>query len=211
MHAGEVLLARACYERAVELDPTYGDAHFNLGATYQAQGLHHLALPYYERGVALMADPSIYLGNVLNTKMRICDWQGLDALTAQIESRVLAGQKTCPPFQVVSFSGSPFVQRKAAELWMSASPVPEGLPPFLPRQVSAAHRKQAVEAGRRPGDHRPAGRRQPRRGRLLSLAPGRYPAQRAAQHEAAMAQRAAQGSTAALLTRDSSKSPPSNP
>ncbi len=132
MHAGEVLLARACYERAIELDPTHGDAHFNLGATYQAYGLHHMALPHYERGVALMADPSVYLGNVLNTKMRICDWQGLDALMAQIESRVLAGQKTCPPFQVVSFSGSPLVQRKAAALWMRESPVIENLPPFLP-------------------------------------------------------------------------------
>jgi len=140
MHAGDVLLARACYERATLLDPNLGDAHFNLGATYQAQGLHHLALPHYERGVALMADPSIYLGNVLNTKMRICDWQGLDALMAQIESRVLSGQKTCPPFQVVSFSGSPIVQRKAAELWMNSCPMPEGLPLFVAHK-KAAHQK----------------------------------------------------------------------
>lgn len=136
MHAGDVLLARACYERATLLDPNLGDAHFNLGATYQAQGLHHLALPHYERGVALMADPSIYLGNVLNTKMRICDWQRLDALMAQIESRVLAGQKTCPPFQIISFSGSPDVQRKAAALWVDAMPA-LALAPFIPRQKQA--------------------------------------------------------------------------
>ncbi len=136
MHAGDVLRARACYERAIELNPNLGDAHFNLGATYQAQSLHHLALPHYERGVALMADPSIYLGNVLNTKMRICDWQRLDALMAQIESRVLAGQKTCPPFQIISFSGSPDVQRKAAALWVEAMPA-LALEPFIPRQKQA--------------------------------------------------------------------------
>jgi predicted O-linked N-acetylglucosamine transferase (SPINDLY family) len=119
MHAGQPLLARACYEHAVALDPDFGDAHFNLGATYQAQSLHHLALPHYERGVSLMADPSVYLGNVLNTKMRICDWQGLDALMAQIETRVMQGQKTCPPFQIISFSGSLAIQRKAAELWLA--------------------------------------------------------------------------------------------
>ncbi len=139
MHAGEPLLARACYERAIELDPNLGDAHFNLGATYQAQGLHHLALPHYERGVALMADPSVYLGNVLNTKMRICDWQGLDALIQQIESRVLAGQKTCPPFQIISFSGSPDVQRKAAALWLKATPA-LAFPPFMPRQKQAGEK-----------------------------------------------------------------------
>lgn len=140
MHAGEPLLARACYEHAIELDPNLGNAHFNLGATYQAQGLHHLALPHYERGVALMADPSIYLGNVLNTKMRICDWQGLDALIQQIESRVLAGQKTCPPFQIISFSGSPDVQRKAAALWVDAYPALPDAGNFTPRQKRAGEK-----------------------------------------------------------------------
>ena len=140
MHAGDVLLARTCYERAIELDPQLGDAHFNLGATYQAQGLHHLALPHYERGVALMADPSIYLGNVLNTKMRICDWQGLDALIEQIESRVLSGQKTCPPFQIISFSGSPKVQRKAAALWVEVDPALPNGDPFLPKQKQAGEK-----------------------------------------------------------------------
>jgi protein O-GlcNAc transferase len=139
MHAGDVLLARACYEGAIALDPNLGDAHFNLGATYQAQGLHHLALPHYERGVALMPDPSIYLGNVLNTKMRICDWQGLDALIAQIESRVLAGQRTCPPFQVISFSGSPSVQRMAAALWLETMPA-LALQPFTPRQKATGEK-----------------------------------------------------------------------
>ncbi len=137
MHAGDVLLARACYERAIELDPNFGDAHFNLGATYQAQSLHHLALPHYERGVALMADPSIYLGNVLNTKMRICDWQGLNALIEQIESRVLSNQKTCPPFQIISFSGSPDVQRKAAALWVDAYPTLSDVGHFTSRQKQA--------------------------------------------------------------------------
>lgn len=137
MHAGDVLRARACYERAIELNPNLGDAHFNLGATYQAQSLHHLALPHYERGVSLMPDPSIYLGNVLNTKMRICDWQGLDALMGQIESRVLSGQKTCPPFQIISFSGSAEVQRKAAALWVDDYPDVQATGNFIPRQKKA--------------------------------------------------------------------------
>ncbi|MEY4295171.1 MAG: hypothetical protein RLY82_859 [Pseudomonadota bacterium] len=132
MHAGEPELARACYEHAIELNPQLGDAHFNLGATYQAQGLHHLALPHYERGVTLMPDPSVYIGNVLNTKMRICDWNGLDELMAQIESRVVAGQKTCPPFQVVSFSGSADVHEKAAQLWVGAISV-LAWQPLIPR------------------------------------------------------------------------------
>ncbi len=137
MHAGNTLLARAHYEQAIALAPEYGAAHFNLGATYQAQGLHHLALPHYERGVAQMDDPSIYLGNVLNTKMRICAWKGLDALAAQIEARVLAGQKTCPPFQIVSFSGSPTVQRKAAELWVDNDRARQQPANFLPRKKQA--------------------------------------------------------------------------
>ena len=140
MHAGEPLLARTCYERAIELDPNLGDAHFNLGATYQAQGLHHLALKHYERGVALMADPSIYLGNVLNTKMRICDWNGLDALIQQIESRVLSGQRTCPPFQIISFSGSADVQKRAAALWVNAYPALPDASNFIPRQKRASEK-----------------------------------------------------------------------
>jgi predicted O-linked N-acetylglucosamine transferase (SPINDLY family) len=140
MHAGEPLLARACYERAIELDPNLGDAHFNLGATYQAQSLHHLALKHYERGVALMADPSIYLGNVLNTKMRICDWNGLNPLIKQIESRVLGGQKTCPPFQIISFSGSLDVQQKAASLWVEAYPALPRSDPFRPRKKQAGEK-----------------------------------------------------------------------
>jgi len=142
MHAGEPLLAIPCYEQAIALDPNLGNAHFNLGAAYQAQGLHHLALPHYERGVGLMSDPSIYLGNVLNTKMRICDWQGLDALIAQIESRVLAGQKTCPPFQIISFSGSPAVQRTAASLWVNGGAACSDVSRFQSRQKQVGERRR---------------------------------------------------------------------
>lgn len=140
MRAGQPVLARSCYERAIELDDQFGDAHFNLGATYQSQNLHHLALPHYEHGVALMADPSLYIGNVINTKMRLCDWTGLGALIQDIESRVLAVQPTCPPFQITSFSGNPFVQRTAAELWLAKHSNQAGHTPFYPQPKPSGER-----------------------------------------------------------------------
>lgn len=140
MGEGHFETAQWHYEQAVALAPEMGDAHFNLGASYQARSLHHLALPHYERGVALMADPSLHIGNLLNTKMRLCDWHGLDALIAQVEAHVLAGQPSCPPFQVTSFSGDPFVQRKAAELWLAKDAPQNVVESYVPLPKPAGER-----------------------------------------------------------------------
>jgi protein O-GlcNAc transferase len=140
IEANEPQLAIPFYEQTIALNPLHSNAHFNLGLAYAMQNFYHLALPHFEHGVSLMPDASVYIGNVLNAKMRLCDWRDLQTLIGQIESRVLAGQRTCPPFQIISFSGSPDMQRKAASLWVEAYPALPNSNPFLPTQKQAGEK-----------------------------------------------------------------------
>ena len=132
-------LAILLYLQAIAHNPLHANAYFNLGLAYAMQNKYDIALPHFERGMSLMLDASVYVGNVLNAKMRLCDWRDLQTLIEQIESRVLGGHKTCPPFQIISFSGSPDVQRKAATLWMEATPV-LAFPSFSPRQKNVSEK-----------------------------------------------------------------------
>jgi predicted O-linked N-acetylglucosamine transferase (SPINDLY family) len=57
------------------------------------------------------------LGTFLNTKMRLCDWQGVDARTAELIDRIQSNAKASLSFSVLSLSDSLSVQRKTAEIY----------------------------------------------------------------------------------------------
>ncbi len=67
-NAGSLSLAKASFENAIAIDPTYAHAHFNLGAWYDQNGLPNEAISHFEQAVAaepLNADSHCNLGACL--------------------------------------------------------------------------------------------------------------------------------------------------
>jgi predicted O-linked N-acetylglucosamine transferase (SPINDLY family) len=58
-------------------------------------------------------------GDLLHTKMLLCDWQGLDSLDALVATRIVAGEAVADPFEVLAAPISTLHQRQCAEVYVN--------------------------------------------------------------------------------------------
>lgn len=90
--------ALASLQRALDLDPDQAASQHDLGHAWTALGRPDLALAPYARALAL--DPSLPFlrGQWLHTRLKVCEWDGLDAETARLVAAIDAGEPATAPF-----------------------------------------------------------------------------------------------------------------
>lgn len=134
-------MARAlpCYEHALVLNPQSADLMVNLGHV-----LNHLkrpldALAAYERAMALDARAPWVLGAWLHTRMRICDWRGIDAAFARLAEGIDRGERVAVPFTMLAAPLSAARQHQCARTYFDQlglvqvpTPVPAAAPAGQP-------------------------------------------------------------------------------
>jgi protein O-GlcNAc transferase len=86
-------------------------------------------------GQAFAADPHFPFldGTWLNARMKLCDWDGLDAHLDRVLAAIGRGERVATPFPVLGFTDDPALQRQEAEIWAAglgppAPPAPEPPP-----------------------------------------------------------------------------------
>ncbi|MFK0380251.1 tetratricopeptide repeat protein [Pandoraea sp. NPDC090278] len=107
-------------ERLLQIDPTDHRALFNFATLQFAVGRADLAIPLIEKAMEYAADPMPYQSNLLHTKMRVCAWDRLPELCANIEHAIDAGQRACTPLHYLPISEDPARQLNVAQLWAPA-------------------------------------------------------------------------------------------
>jgi predicted O-linked N-acetylglucosamine transferase (SPINDLY family) len=110
--------ALASYDRAVAARPDYAEAHYNRANVLTDLERHAEALASYEAARQVDPDCPYLLGDWLHARMRVCDWDGIEAQFATLAQRVARGERASPPFPLVALPASPAVQRTAAETWV---------------------------------------------------------------------------------------------
>jgi predicted O-linked N-acetylglucosamine transferase (SPINDLY family) len=105
-------------DQAIALDPDFAEAHANRGAVLQELGRWAEAAAGYERAIALAPERGFLLGHIAHARMQLCDWNGLEACAARLTQRLQRGEPACAPFPALALTGSPSLQRRAAELWV---------------------------------------------------------------------------------------------
>ncbi|MEN9417844.1 MAG: hypothetical protein RI988_1464 [Pseudomonadota bacterium] len=120
--------ALASHDEAIRLRPDYGKAHFNRGLALLELGRLSEAGSSLER--AWQFNPAVegLLGLMLNTRMKLARWEGLEGLVSELRTRLGRGELASQPFAVLSLIDAPDVQRRAAELWAARHCPPAGLP-----------------------------------------------------------------------------------
>src|SRR5579863_7770116 len=106
------------YERAAALDPNDASAHHNRGNALFMLGQYESAITSYDRAIAL--DPAIKSshGERLHARMQIADWRDFAPEVARLSARIERGEAASNPFAVLALSGSPRLQRLAAQNWV---------------------------------------------------------------------------------------------
>jgi len=132
----DFIAAENSARRALVLAPNWPDAWFVLGVAYRttlahaprhAQAAYNLALELEESGDwhaaaracerALDAAPDAYpaLAELVFLKRRLCEWNGLDALSARLLAAVDRGEEGITPFSFLAEAATPAQQLKCAQ------------------------------------------------------------------------------------------------
>lgn len=109
--------AIAGYRRALSLAPDNAAAWANLGAACQDVKDRQAAAECFDKAIALGAGADWLYGNRLHARMHLADWQELAPRIADLEARVVRGEKATLPLPLLALSSSAALQRKASEIF----------------------------------------------------------------------------------------------
>ena len=104
------------FDKTILLKPDSVDALSNRGNTLMALKQHREAMESFDKAMLLKPDHEYLRGMWLYMKRLLCDWQGIESESRQLEVLIDRGMKATPPFTILAISSSPAVQRQAAEI-----------------------------------------------------------------------------------------------
>ncbi|MGP8260357.1 MAG: tetratricopeptide repeat protein [Acidobacteriaceae bacterium] len=110
--------ALASYDKAIRLKPEFADAYFNRATTLQVLEKYQEALDCYDKVILLRPGYPYAHGSRTYMRRFLCDWKDSENECRQLEAAIDRGEKAAIPFTVLAVSGSPELQRKAAEIYV---------------------------------------------------------------------------------------------
>lgn len=130
--------AATALQQAFALAPEHPGIALWLGHALEDAGEAEAAARAYEHAHALMPQEPYITAQLLNWRRKLCDWRGLDALSAQVRQAVTLGHAAVEPFAFLNEDATPTEQlacarTRARELADAIRP----LPPAPPRTTGA--------------------------------------------------------------------------
>lgn len=130
---GRVEAAAASLRAAAAAAPGHPGIALWLGHTLEDAGQPEEAARAYARAHALAPDEPQIAAHLLAWRRRLCEWNGLDALSAQVRAAVRGGHAAVEPFAFLAEEATAAEQlqcarRQAAPLAASVRPLPPGPP-----------------------------------------------------------------------------------
>jgi protein O-GlcNAc transferase len=118
------------YARLLALDIEHGDAADRAAWLYDTSMLllrvHRVpeAIPYLRQATAIDPDAKLALGHLVNARMRLCDWKGLDADLDRLLTAVRAGKWVCEPFSLLATPANAADQLRCAKTHVANQEAP---------------------------------------------------------------------------------------
>jgi protein O-GlcNAc transferase len=142
--------ALASFAKAIALDPKCVAAYQHHGETLCELRQFEGAACSFEKALELEPDLPFLAGTLLHVRMQLCDWRNLAAATAGLVERLTRGEAVSPPFPLLAWSGSPALQRRAADIWARAE-CPRSGPPIV---IEKRAKRPKLRIGYFSGDFR---------------------------------------------------------
>ncbi len=110
-------LAIKNYEKAKKLKPDYLEVYIGLGNLYLEIKNNSLAIQCYEKAIKIKPSYNFLLGNILHTKLKLCNWNDLYENIKDLEEKILSLKKVSLPFPLLTFNNSLKLQKICAKIW----------------------------------------------------------------------------------------------
>ena len=111
--------AEKSFRNGIKIDSNHFDSHFNLGNLLRDINRRKEALLCYEKAREIKPDASYILGNVIHTKMHLCEWDELQGQIDDLLKGINNGRKVIGPFALMAILDSPMVIQKATEIYVN--------------------------------------------------------------------------------------------
>jgi predicted O-linked N-acetylglucosamine transferase (SPINDLY family) len=108
-----------CYKSAISLRPEYSHAWINLGNALSDLGQYGDALSSYERALEIKPDGEFWLGYLIHTQMKVCDWTEIESRHSHLEAKLRRGDKASDPFTILGLFDSSELQEIAAKTYVN--------------------------------------------------------------------------------------------
>lgn len=125
------------FARALAIDPHLVEAHHGRAAALRDMKRPGEAIAAFDAAMNIDPDYDYLVGSRLFAKLQLCDWSSFEDDRARIAAKIERGERAASPFQLLSFTDDPAVQRKAVEIWARDKVGPGGGHKYLPKRAAS--------------------------------------------------------------------------
>lgn len=108
------------YDKALSLKSNYYVAWSNKGDTLYNLKRFDEAITHFAKALSLKPASDWVSGQLLYTKMKICDWSNLANSIDDISKKVMANEKAVPPFALLAMNDHALLHKKSAEIFIQS-------------------------------------------------------------------------------------------
>ena len=112
--------AIAFAEQALVINPNLAEAWANKGAALKDLRRYEEAIVHYDKALSLKFDIDWVWGDLLYTKMKICDWAGLKESLEGISKKVMANEKVSQALSLLALSDDALLHKKCSAIFAQA-------------------------------------------------------------------------------------------
>lgn len=109
--------AIASLERSLQIQPDLIKAYFSKANIYSTVLDYENAIKNYEHVLAFDPNFDFLLGDLIHTKMMLCDWNNLDHLISLLIKKAKKLEKVTAPFPILAVTNSLSLHKKVAEVY----------------------------------------------------------------------------------------------
>lgn len=121
-----------CYQKAVNLDPQHSASWVNLAIDLSAFKKYDDALRCFKTAYALNPQIHFLYGDCVYTQIRMCQWEGIEAIKSNLKNAINSGAKVISPLPLSALIDSAPLQQKAATQYIDSNyPPNNALGPIL--------------------------------------------------------------------------------
>jgi protein O-GlcNAc transferase len=108
--------AIACLDRALSLQPDYHEAWTNKGVSLHELKRYDEAIACYDKALNLSPNIDWIYGDLVDVKLKICNWLDLTTQSEIISKKVMANEKVLQPFSLLTLIDDGLLHKKSSEI-----------------------------------------------------------------------------------------------
>jgi predicted O-linked N-acetylglucosamine transferase (SPINDLY family) len=113
---GKIKTAIKYFEKAIEINPSLAEAYNSLGNAFKKMKQRDNSLVYFEKAFSLKPNIDYILGDILNSKMHLCDWNNFQKMTDEITMKIVKNEKAIDSFNLMGLIDDPALQMMSTSI-----------------------------------------------------------------------------------------------